>query len=55
MLEVTLETVGAVVSTTSAALAPREPAAPGVTSVSEAAFPPLSVMVPPLRARALVD
>jgi hypothetical protein len=53
VLDVTLETVGAVVSITSAALAPSEPAAPGATSVKVAAFPPLSLIVPPLRA--LVD
>ena len=55
MLAVTLETVGGVVSTTRAAFAPRDPAAPVVASVRVAALAPLSMMVPPLSARALVE
>ena len=48
-------TVGLVVSITRAALAPREPAAPGAARVRMALLPAASVMVPPLRVRALAE
>ena len=48
-------TVGAVVSTISALLYPREPAAPGDARVRTASFPAVSRMVPPLSARAEVE
>ena len=54
MLESTLETVGAVVSITMASALPRELAAPGVARVRVAALPAASLMVPLLRARAVV-
>ena len=53
--EVTLVTVGAVVSMTRALLPPRELAAPGLTRVNVAGLPAASLTVPPLRASALVD
>jgi hypothetical protein len=55
VLEVTLVTVGAVVSTMSALLAAREPAPPGLARVREAALPTPSLIVPALRAKAPVD
>ena len=55
VLEVTLVTVGAVVSTMSALLAASDPAPPGLTRVRVAALPTVSVIVPALRANALVD
>ena len=48
-------TVGAVVSITSALLLAREPAAPGVGSVSVAAFVAVSVIVPAFKASAVGD
>lgn len=53
------ETVGDVVSMgvpsiTRAALAPREPMAPGAGRVRVASLPAASLLVPPLRARALL-
>ena len=50
VLEVTFETVGAVVSITSALFAPSEPAAPGAASVRVEALPAPSAIVPLLRA-----
>lgn len=55
MFDVTLVTVAGVVSITSALFAPRELVAPGVGSVSIAAFPAVSLMVPPFSTRAVVD
>ena len=55
VLEVTLVTVGTVVSTTISLFAPREPAVPGLTRVTVAALPTVSLMLPPLRANAEVD
>ena len=46
---------GAMVSTTMAALAPREPVDPGAISARLAAFPAASLMVPPLRTNAPDD
>ena len=54
MLESTLETVGLVVSTMMASLAPRELAAAGAARVSVAVFPAASLMVPLLRAKDVV-
>ena len=53
--DVTLITVGSVVSITSALLNRRDPAAPGVASVSVALFAAASTIVPPLRVRAVVE
>ena len=54
VLAVTLETVGATVSTTRFLLAPREVAAPGEARVRSAAFPAVSAIVPPFRASDVV-
>ena len=47
--------VGAVVSITRAALAPRDPVAPGAERVRMALLPAASLMVPPLRVRAFAE
>ena len=52
--EVTLLTVGALVSITRFLFAPSEPALPGVGRVSEALFVAASRIVEPFRARAPV-
>ena len=54
-VELTPLTVGTVVSMTMFLLAAREPAAPGAGSVRVALFPAPSWIVPPLRARAVVE
>ena len=53
-MDVTDETVGAVVSIISALFAPKEFVAPGDANVNVAALPAASLMVPLLRANALV-
>ena len=53
--DVTLLTVGAVVSITMALLLPNEPVAPGDGSVKTALFPAASLIVPPFNANALVE
>ena len=55
LVEVTLLTVGRMPSMTRLSLAPSEPAAPGLASVSVASFPARSLIVPPLRASAVVE
>ena len=50
--DVTYDTVGTVVSTTSALLAPREFDAPGLASVNVAALKAASLMVPEFSANA---
>ena len=52
VVEVTLVTVGAVVSMTMFLLAPSEPRAPGVGSVRVALLVAASLIVPPLSVRA---
>ena len=47
--------VGAVLSTTKALFAPRDPEAPVALSVRVASFPAASLIVPPFSANALVD
>ena len=47
-IEVTFDTVGSVLSTTMALLAPKEFAAPGLASTSVAAFPAISLIEPAL-------
>ena len=54
MVEVTPETVGAVVSMTIALLAPKEFAAPGVAKVSVASLRAASLIVPPFKESAVV-
>ena len=49
------EMVGATPSITSSALSPREPVSPGAARVRMAALPAASLMVPPLRARAVEE
>ena len=55
MLEVTLLTVGSVVSIIMFLLFPREPVAAGMAKVNVALFPIVSVIVPPLRESAVVE
>ena len=54
-VELTLLTVGAVVSITRFVLALSEPVAPGAASARVAMFPAPSWIVPPFRARAVVE
>ena len=54
-VELTPLTVGAVVSITRFVLAPSEPVVPGAGSVRVALFPAPSWIVPPFRARAVVE
>ena len=51
----TVGAAGAVVSITSVLFEPSECAAPGLASVSVPLFPARSLIVPPLRASALVE
>ena len=55
VVESTPVTVGLLVSMTRSALAPREPVTPGWARVRKAALPAASLMVPPLRARAVEE
>jgi hypothetical protein len=55
VLEVTFVTVGAVVSTTSALLNPRDPDVPGDASERVLAFPTASLIAPPFNVSADVE
>ena len=46
--------VGTTLSITMALLAPRDPLAPGLTRVRDAAFPAVSLIVPPFKVKELV-